>query len=676
MTTRHRLSATLAALALAASAPAHALDVGGLDRKVDACTDFYAFANDTWLARAHIADDRARTSAFDEVRERNFDLLARVLDQAIASPLPPEGTPRRMAVQYYASGMDLKAIEEAGLKPLAPLLDAVDSVTDGATLATAIARLQADGAEAGFFFAVRPDARDATRYLAQLAQGGLGLPERDYYFRTDARSVAIRDAYRKHVQRMLELAGASAERAERESGIVLDLETELARASMTAVQRRDPLATYNRMSLQQLATEAPGFDWPRYWNAAGAAAADAVNVQQPAFFKAFAKLASERGVEDWRVYLRWHVIHAAARALPDAFAAEHFAFYDGVLQGLKARPARQRQVIEVISGRTGGEPMGQALAMIFVDHAFSPHAKARALDLVEHVKAALARRLATLEWMSEATRTRAIEKLKAIKPKIGYPDTWRDYTGAGVGAHVFATNWIESKRYEHRRNLARIGTAVDRGEWFMAPHIVNAQYNGQANDITFPAGILQPPFFDDKADDAVNYGAIGAVIGHEITHGFDDRGRNFDALGNLSDWWNAVDADRYRERAERVVHQYDGYVGVEEIHVNGKLTLGENIADIGGMKIAYLALENALEGKPRERIDGLSPEQRFFLSFAQIWRSVYRPELERLQLRTDPHSPPRFRVAGVIANLPEFDAAFSCTSKSALLPPGERAAIW
>ncbi len=444
---------------------------------------------------------------------------------------------------------------------------------------------------------------------------------------------------------------------------------------MTVVERRDPFATYNKMTPEALARDAPGFDWPRYWSALGAAKVDAVNVQQPAFFKAFASLAHERTGEEWRIYLRWHVLHATARTLPDAYAAEHFAFYDAVLQGLKARPVRQRQVIEIISGRTGGEPMGQAVAMIFVDHAFSAHAKARAVDLVEHVKAALAARLATLDWMSEETRKKALEKLAAMRPKVGYPDHWRDYTGADVGAHVFAANWIESKRYDHRRNLSRIGMPVDRSDWFMAAHIVNAYYNGQGNEIVFPAGILQPPFFDDAADDAVNYGAIGAVIGHEITHGFDDRGRNFDALGNLADWWSADDAGRYRERAARVERQYGGYVGVEDIHVNGKLTLGENIADIGGMKIAYLALESALEGKPRERIEGLTPEQRFFLSFAQLWRSVYRPELERLQLRTDPHSPPRFRVAGVVANLPEFDSAFSCSGKT-LPAPASVPQIW
>jgi predicted metalloendopeptidase len=676
----NRLPSLLAALAfIAAAPPVHAIDVAGVERSVDPCVDFYAYANDKWLAESRIADDRARTSAFDEVRERNFDLLARVLDEAITAPLPPEGSPRRMAVQFYASGMDLKAIEEAGLKPLAPLLDTAGSVRDAPSLATALATLQAAGVEAGFAFATRPDARDATHYLAQLAQGGLGLPDRDYYFRTDPRSVAIRDSYRQHVARMLVLAGAEPAIAEKESATVLDLETELARASMTAVQRRDPFATYNKVSPETLAADSPGFDWPRYWNALGVTKLDAVNVQQPAFFKTLGELASKRDPAQWRTYLRWHVLHAAARTLPDAFAQENFAFYDAVLQGLKARPVRQRQVIEIISGRTGGEPMGQALAMIFVDHAFSAHAKARALDLVAHVKAALAERLRTLEWMGDDTRAKALEKLAAMKPKIGYPDRWRDYTGADVGAHVFATNWIESKRYEHRRNVARIGTAVDRGEWFMAPHIVNAQYNGQANEITFPAGILQPPFFDDNADDAVNYGAIGAVIGHEITHGFDDRGRNFDALGNLHDWWSAVDAERYRDRASRVERQYDGYVGVEDIHVNGKLTLGENIADIGGMKIAYLALENVLgpkDSKDRERIDGLTPEQRFFLSFGQLWRSRYRPELERLQLRTDPHSPPRFRVAGVVANLPEFNAAFSCTAKSALLPADQRAAIW
>ncbi len=396
----------------------------------------------------------------------------------------------------------------------------------------------------------------------------------------------------------------------------------------------------------------------------------------PRCFKTFAKLAASEPAQHWREYLRWHVLRSAASKLPAAFVQENFDFYEGVVRGKKVRGPREREVIEVIGGRYGGEPMAQALAMIFVDKAFPPESKARMQEMVANLKAALAERLRTLEWMSEETRKRALEKLSAMGTKIGYPDRWTDFSDADVGAHSYVENWMRSKEFFHRRDLRRIGRAVDRSEWFSSPHIVNAFYNPSGNEIVFPAGILQPPFFDAKADDAVNYGAIGAVIGHEITHGFDDRGRRYDARGNLTDWWTAEDARRYVERAGRVERQYNGYVGVEDIKVNGKLTLGENISDVGGTKIAYLALRKALEGKPEAKIDGFTPEQRFFISYAEAWRSAYRLEMERLQLRTDGHSPPRFRVAGVIANLPEFSSAFSCNAGSPLLSEGERANIW
>jgi len=665
------------AFAIAASfAPGHAtaaLDVAGLDRSADPCTDFYRFANHRWIDTVEIPNDQSRWGAFDELDQRNKRILVAALDEAMRSP-PPASTAQGKVVRFYASGMDVAAIEKAGLKPIAEVLARADAAIDPSGLAATLAYLHQRGIPAGFAFFVRPDEKDSTRYLAQLSQDGLGLPDRDDYFREDPRSAQIRDAYRKHVARMFQLAGADAAAAERLAAQVWDMETMLAKASMTAVERRDVDKTYNKMTVAQLEQLAPGFPWRAYFAALGAPDLQEINVAQPDFARAIGRVADHYAL--WRTYLRWHVLRATAPKLPEALAAENFEFYERLLRGRKARLPRNLEVIEAIGGRYGQEPMAQALSRVFVERAFSAQAKARMQEIVSNVKAALAERLRTLEWMGEETRARALDKLAAMGAKVGYPDKWRDFSDADVGDYGYLENWMKAKAFWMRRDIARIGRPVDRSDWFMSPHIVNAQYNGSGNEIILPAGILQPPFFDPNADDAVNYGGIGVVIGHEITHGFDDRGRRFDARGNLTDWWTAEDAKRYVERAGRVERQYDGYVGVEDIHVNGKLTLGENISDIGGSKIAYLALQRSLAGKPREKIDGLTPDQRFFISLAQVWRSAYRVEMERLQLRTDGHSPPRFRVAGIVANMPEFSAAFSCPAGRPLLSETDRANIW
>ena len=665
--------ALCAALALAAGGAQAVLDVKGIDTALDPCRDFYAYANRRWIDSTSIPDDRTRWGVFDEVGERNDRALVEALDEARRNP-PAAATPQGKVARFYASGMDLAAIEKAGIAPIEALLARADGVTNPETLAEALAFLHMRGVDAGFAFAARPDAKRSDRYLAQVVQGGLGLPDRDYYFREDARSAEIRAAYKRHVSRMLELAGASAAEAERLADRAIELETLLAKASMTAVERRDVDKTYNKTTLAGLHDMAPGFPWRDYFTKLGAREVPEVNVAQPDFARAFARLAEHAAL--WRAYLRWHVLHATASKLPERFAAEDFEFSERVLRGRKSRPPRNREVIETIGGRYGTEPMAQPIGMIFVDKAFSASSKARMQEMVANIKAALGDRLRSLEWMGAATRERALEKLAAMGTKIGYPDKWLDFTDADVGAYPYAENWMRAKAFAVRRDIARLGSPVDRAEWFMSPHIVNAFYNGSGNEIVFPAGILQPPFFDPRADDAVNYGGIGMVIGHEITHGFDDRGRRFDAKGNMTDWWSTEDASRYLDRAGRVERQYGGYVGIEDIAVNGKLTLGENISDIGGARTAWLALQRAQAGKPRETVDGLTSDQRFFLSIAQIWRASYRVEMERLQLRTDGHSPPRFRVAGIIANMPEFSSAFSCSAGAPLLSEALRANIW
>jgi putative endopeptidase len=668
---RSLLAAALAAsLSLAANA---ALDVAELDTGASPCTDFYRYVNGRWLESALIPNDRSSWGTFSIVDKGNEAVLLQALAEAMKSP-PPIGSDARKAVDYFGSGMDIEAIETAGLEPVRGQLARAEAVDSVESLAQALGAFHAQRIRAGFQFTVRPDAKDSSRYLAQLVQGGLGLPDRDYYFRDDAKSREQREAYVRHVARVFQLAGESSLDAQSHAQVVLALETKLAGASMTNVERRDPERTYNPMPVAKLQALAKGFPWPTYLASLGAAEVDEVNVAQPAFFEAFARLARERDPSEWRTYLRWHVLHATAAVLPRAFVDADFDFYQRELRGRRAFPERNGHVLEVVSGHYGEEPMAQAVAQLFVARAFPPAAKGRAQQLVRNVKEALATRLRSVEWMSDATRERALEKLAAMRTKIGYPDHWREYADAKVGRQPFATNWLRANEYEMRRLIGHLGKPVDRDEWWMAPHIVNAYYSSELNEIVFPAGILQPPFFDATADDALNYGAIGSVIGHEITHGFDDRGRRFDARGNLRDWWTEKDANGYLTRAKRLEDHYAGFEGVDGIHVNGKLTLGENIADVGGLKIAYLALQHALEGTGRKPIDGLAPEQRFFIAFAQVWRMAYRPAYERLMLQTDQHSPAQFRVRGALAHMPEFARTFSCEPAKTLA--AQPADIW
>jgi predicted metalloendopeptidase len=672
---RSRLVAALAAALPAVCAAT--IDIAGISRDVSPCDDFYAYANSRWLQATAIPDDKPRWGTFDQIGQRNQERLQALLASAAASNPYPPGSNRHKVVAYYASGMDEAGIARAGLKPLAPLFAAIDDVKTPADLPAALATLHRAGIPAGFAFAVRQDAKDSRRYLAQLFQGGLGLPDRDYYFRDDERSRAQREAYRAYVATLFRLAGEAPEAAGRLAAAVMEIETALAGAHMTLVERRDPEKTYNLRATAQLARESPGLDWKAYFAAAGAAELAELNVSQPAAAAAVAKLAAGRPAADWRAYLRWHVLNAAATKLPREFEEAHFGFHQRTLTGVPRMAPRNERVIEAIGGRVGSEPLGQALGELFVGEAFPPEAKRRALELVGHVRAALRERLEKLDWMEAETRKAALEKLDRMAVKIGYPDRWRDYATAEVGEQPFVQNWLAANAFEFRRNLARLGRPVDRGEWWMSPHVVNAYFGSTLNEIVFPAGILQPPYFDPKADNAVNFGGIGMVIGHEIMHGFDDRGRRYDADGNLREWWTPADRKRYQERAQAIVAQYGAYTGIDGINVNGSLTLGENIADLGGLQIAYLGLQRALAGQPREQIDGFTPEQRYFLSFAQAWRSRYRPERERLQLLTDSHSPPRYRVQGPLANLPEFARAFSCPPGArALRAEGERVNLW
>ena len=666
------LSLALLPYALSASAqtptpPAHGLFLDALDTTVKPCDDFYQYANGKWLGTAVIAADRASAGVGLEVSERNLARLHTLAEKAAADTTASPGSAVGKVGSFYRSGMDEARIEADGIKPLMPELARIDAVHDGPSLLDEIGHLHKAGISTGFDFGVGQDFRDSTQQIAQMHQGGLGLPERGYYERTDTETQAIRTAYVAHVAQMLMLAGETSEQAGTDSKAILALETRLALASKTPVALRDPQANYHKMTLAEIDALTPGVEWQPYFSALGLPNPSGINVGQPEFFTAFGQAVTSVSVSDWKAYLRWSLVNAESERLSAAFAAEDFHFYSQTLRGVPQNLPRWKRVLTA-TDRAVGEDLGQ----LYVAQAFPPAAKARALALVQNLKAVLRGDLATITWMSPVTKRQALVKLDAMAIKIGYPDRWRDYSKLDVSSPSYVVNGMRADEFEFERELHKIGKPVDLGEWHMTPPTVNAYYSPLTNDINFPAGILQSPFFDPQADDAVNYGAIGAVIGHEMTHGFDDKGRQFDAHGNLRDWWTPEDAKNFSARAQGIVTQYSAFEPLPGLHINGALTQGENIADIGGLKIAYLALEKSLVGKPRPKIDGFTPEQRFFLAFGQIWRGLFRPQTIKVRLATDPHSPNKYRVLGPLADMPEFRQAFGC-------PPDPKASpttIW
>ncbi len=675
-----RLGLALAVLTGAAVAHAQpaaptkpsALDPANFDSSARPCEDFYAYANGSWLKNHPIPNDRSHYGSFDEVADRNREVLRKILEETSAKNDWPKGSIEQKVGDFYAAGMDEAAIERAGTKPLAPLFAAIDSLKEPGDLPAVLAKLHAQGLEAGFGFRVAQDARESTRYIGILNQGGLGLPDRDYYTKDDPKSQELREGYRSLVAAMLEISGDSPEKAKASANVVMALETKLAEPSLTRVENRDPQKTYNKRTLAALASEAPGFDFARFFTDLGASSATEVNVRQPRFFTAFSDLSRTVPAESWRTYLRWHVLRHSAPHLPKAFQDRAFAFYGFTLMGVPEQEPRWKRVQAATD-----QALGEALGPLYVARAFPPRAKERMRVLVENLRTALRERIDALPWMSAETKKQALRKLAAFNVKIGYPDKWRDYSSLAISRGSYLENVRNARIFETKRNLAKLGKPIDRSEWGMTPPTVNAYYSSTMNEIVFPAGILQPPFFSEDADDAVNYGGIGVVIGHEMSHGFDDSGSQYDADGNLKDWWTKDDRKAYDARTALVVKQFDGYKPLADQAINGKLTLGENIGDLGGIKIAYTALQKALEGKPRTAIDGLTPEQRFFLSFATIWRNQFRDGALRVQLNTNPHSPGKWRAIGPTSNLPEFYDAFGCAEGAPMRrPEAERPSIW
>jgi predicted metalloendopeptidase len=669
---RFPLPCLVAAICLLAGTAAHAakhFDASDRDSTCAPCKDFDQFANGGWRARFVMPASYSRFGAFTEVADRNQQVLYGIVTKA-ASSQPKPGSDQAKLGDYWSSCMDSTAAEAAGMKPVQPLLTAVDGMASVSDLARQVAWFHAHGVGAVFVWFGNQDPKNSDRFIVHAGQGGLHLPDRDYYTKTDSASKALRTEYVAHVARCFVLAGEDAPAAQRHADAVLSLETALANASMTNVQRRDPNATYHVMPTDSLMLVVPRFTWTDYF-AGRTKKPDIVNVTQPDFFKAVNELIAGTSLEDWKAYLRWTALEDAAPTLTQAWVDEDFRF-QRLLSGATEQQPRWKRCLAG-TDRDLGDILGKA----YVDVAFPPKAKARALELVHNLEAALDDKIATLAWMSDATRTAAKAKLAAFDEKIGYPDKFRDYSKVKVTRGYPLDNRMNARAAEATRNMERVGKPVERGEWRMTAPTVNAFYQASLNSINFPAGILQPPFFDADADDPVNYGAIGAVIGHEMSHGFDDRGRQFDAKGNLRDWWTPADADAYKTQATRVADQFSSYTVNDTLHVNGRLTLGENIADLGGLAVAYAAMQKAMAGKPRANIDGFTPEQRFFLAYARIWRAADRPEGLRTRVLSDPHSPAHWRVNGPLSNLKEFHDAWGCKDGDGMVRPAElRARIW
>ena len=647
--------ATVAATAgLAAQQPLMpALNVADIDTTCKPCEDFYKFATGGWAKRTPIPPAFSNWSGFAELTDRNSGIVRSILEGAAADANTTKEPGRRKLGHFYATCMDTVAIEQRGYDPIRADLARIDKISSRGELIDALLRMHANGIGVGFGFGAGSDANDSRRVIFQVSQGGIGMPDRDYYVKTDSATLAIKAAYLNNVAKMLELVGVSATEAKAQSEQVLALETAFAGASLGRVQMRDPKNRYHMLSVASANELTPGFSWTAYLGAIGVKA-DSFNVAQPEFFRAMSRELSTRPLDDWKAYLRYRTVSSSAGQLSSAFVNQAFV-YNSALTGAREQQPRWRRCLGASDGL-----LTDLLGKEYVKVAYTPEAKATMDAMISNLLAVYRVRLQSLPWMGEETRKQALKKLGTFGRKMGYPSTWRDYAAVDIKP----TGWFENLRaaglYATRTNLAGVGKPVDRSEWGMTPPTVNAYYSAANNEIVFPAGRLQPPFFHPSYDLGANYGGIGATIGHETSHGFDDQGRKFDADGNLRDWWSADDATRFGELAAALEKQYNDYVVLDGLHINGKQTMGENIADNAGVSIAYEALQLALKGQPRTLIDGFTPEQRFFLGWAQARRTIWRDQALRLAVQTDVHSPGEFRVNGPLSNMPEFAAAFGC----------------
>ena len=663
------VASVLASAAAQQSSQKHqpALDVTSMDRNADPCVDFFAYSCGGWMKNNPIPPDQSSWDTYSKMQDQNTERLKGILEQASAAD-PKRNAATQKIGDYYAACTDEQAIEAKGSEPIKPALDRIAKIGSKQELADAASSLATDNVL--FRFESIQDFRDAGQVMANADQGGLGLPDRDYYTKDDAKSQELRKHYVAHMNKMFELLGDSPELAAKEADTVMRIETTLAKGSMTRVERRDPKALDHKMASSDFEKVVPQFQWQAYFTKIGLPAVNSLNVTSPAFFKTLNEELERESLDDWKTYLRWHLVHAAAPQLSSAFLNENFAFFDKTLRGQEQLKPRWKRCTEDID-----KYLGEALGQAYVEKYFSPQAKQEAVKIVKEIQAAMEQDIKGLPWMSAATKQQALAKLHGMANKIGYPDKWRDYSKLEIVRGDNLGNFERARRFEFDRQLAKIGKPVDRGEWDMSPPTVNAYYNPQMNDINFPAGVLQPPAFDLDSDAAPNYGDTGGTVGHELTHGFDDEGRQFDAQGNLRDWWTPEDAKEFQKRADCISTQYSNYTIIDDVKINGKLTLGEDVADLGGVLLAYMAWKQDTKNQKLQPLDGLTPEQRFFVGYGQSWCGQSRDETKRLRATVDPHSPEKYRTNGVVSNLPEFQQAFHCKAGSPMVNQN-RCRVW
>jgi len=630
------------------------LDVTSLDRSVDPCQDFYRFSCGGWMKNNPIPADQARWSVYSKVANDNLQFLWGLLE---ADSKASNRTPTQQKVgDYFAACMDTAAIDKLGAAPIQPALVAINALPDRKALIAYLGTLNRN-TRGSFFFnsGATQDPGDSNSVIAEISAGGLGLPDRDYYLKTDAKSEETRKAYLAYVEKILTLAGEPAPQAQKDAASIMRIETDLAKASLTRVERRDPYKQYHKMTIAQLSADSPVINWPDYLRVQGVTNVATLNVAQPAFQKAVDHALTTESVEDLKAYLRFHAVTAAATSLSAPFEDTSFDFYSRHLRGTQQKPPRWKTCVRQVD-----RALGEALGQEFVARTFSADTKQKTVLMTDQIEQAMQTEIEQLDWMSPATKQEALRKLHTVRNKIGYPDKWRDYSKLEIKAGDYYGNTVRAADFETARDWAKVGKPVDRNEWDMTPPTVNAYYNPQMNDVNFPAGVLQPPLYDPKMDDAPNYGNTGSTIGHELTHGFDDEGRQFDAQGNLKDWWTKDDAKGFEDRINCLRDQFATYVVVDDIHINSKLTSGEDVADLGGTLIAYMAWTKATANANLQPAEGFTPEQRFFIGFAQWACENTREANSRLQAATDPHSPGFARINGIVTNLPEFATAFKC----------------
>jgi endothelin-converting enzyme/putative endopeptidase len=643
------------------------LDATSMDTSVDPCVDFFAYSCNGWIKRNPIPPDQSSWSAYAKVQDENRLELRGILETT-ASEAGERPLYRQKVGDYYASCIDEKTIDALGSRPLQEPLAKIEGIRSKTELSEVVAGMAHQSAL--FNFRSDQDYKNSAEVIAEADQGGLGLPDRDYYFKDDAKSVELRQAYVAHVQKMLELLGHPSATASSEAKKILEIETELARGSMTRVERRDPKSLYHRMSADELQKLSPNFQWRVFFAKVGMPQLKSLNVETPVFFQAMNNLIEKEDLAPWKTYLQWQLVHANARFLSSAFVNENFNFYGKTLQGRQELQPRWKRCVEDVDN-----DLGEALGQAYVEKYFSSDAKRLVLTMVDEIESAMQQDIQDLAWMSPDTKKNALEKLHAVVNKIGYPDKWRDYSKLEIKRGDEIGNVRRASEFEFNRQLAKIGKPVDRQEWGMTPPTVNAYYDPQKNDVNFPAGILQPPLFDPASDAAPNYGNTGGTIGHELTHGFDDEGRQFDAAGNLRDWWTEKDGKEFEKRASCISDQYSQYVAVDDIKINGKLTLGEDVADLGGLTLAYMAWKQDTKAQNLEPLEGFTPEQRFFIGYAQSWCGSTRDETKRMRATVDEHSPEKYRTNGVVTNMPQFQSAFHCKT-GAPLAPAQRCRVW